>query len=74
MKTRTPRPGSLKRTAATPWAYPPGIAESGVGLFETLSGLAVFLILAVIGSQAFRGVADNGTGTPKALYSQGGGR
>ncbi|MEO6098225.1 MAG: hypothetical protein ABIW76_22180 [Fibrobacteria bacterium] len=64
MKEHKSRPGSVKRSAATPWAYPPGIAESGVGLLETLTGLVVFLILAMAGTQAFCGVAGtrNGTG------------
>jgi hypothetical protein len=56
------RPGKVQSPygpLATRWAYPPGIAESGVGLLETLSGLAVFIILAMVGAQAIRGAVDN---------------
>lgn len=56
------RPGKVHTPygpLATRWAYPPGIAESGVGLLETLSGLAVFIILAMVGAQAIRGAVDN---------------
>ena len=45
------------------WAYPPGIAESGVGPLETLAGLVVFVLLAMVGAEASRGVVDNRKGT-----------
>jgi hypothetical protein len=74
LKNRTPRPGSVKRSAATPWAYPPGIAESGVGLFETLTGLVVFVILVMSGTNAFRGAAANQNGAPPQVGDYQGGR
>jgi hypothetical protein len=71
LKNRTPRPGSVKRSAATPWAYPPGIAvQTGVGLIETFTGLMVFLILAIAGTQAFRGVAENRNAPVRAEYTE----
>lgn len=39
-----------------PFDFAPGLAESGVGLSEALAGLAVFKILAVVGTRAFKGV------------------
>lgn len=41
------------------WAYPPGIAESGVGPMETIAGLAVFVLLAMVGAEASKGVLAN---------------
>jgi hypothetical protein len=41
------------------WAYPPGIAESGVGPLETIAGLVVFVLLAMVGAEASRGVVAN---------------
>jgi hypothetical protein len=49
----------VKRSAGTPWAYPPGLGEAGVGLLETLTGLIVFVILAMVGTKAYRGVVAN---------------
>lgn len=74
MKQHSRRPGSLERSATTPWAYPPGIAASGVGILETLTGLAVFLMLAMAGGSAFRGVIANQQDAPQVREYQGGGR
>jgi hypothetical protein len=54
------RPGKIHSPngpLGSPWAYPPGIGESGIGLPETIAGLVVFLMLAMMGTQAFRGAA-----------------
>jgi hypothetical protein len=56
------RPGKVRSPSGplgSRWAYPPGIAESGVGLLETITGLVVFMILAMVGTKAFRGVVAN---------------
>jgi hypothetical protein len=74
LKQHSRRPGSLERSATTPWAYPPGIAESGVGILETLTGLAVFLVLAMAGGNAFRGVIANQQDAPQVGDYRDGGR
>lgn len=54
------RPGKVRSPngpLGSRWAYPPGIAESGVGPLETIAGLVVFALLAMVGAKAFRGAA-----------------
>ena len=54
------RPGRVRSPNGplrSSWAYPPGIAESGVGLLETIAGLVVFVVLAVICAKAFSGIS-----------------
>jgi hypothetical protein len=48
-----------KSPLKAPFAYPPGLPESGVGLLEALAGLIVFVILAIVGTKAFNGVVAN---------------
>lgn len=54
------RPGKVRSPngpLGSRWAYPPGIAESGVGPLETIAGLVVFILLALVCIKAFRGAA-----------------
>jgi hypothetical protein len=54
------RPGKVRSPngpLGSRWAYPPGIAESGVGPLETIAGLVVFVLLALVCTKAFRGAA-----------------
>ncbi len=54
------RPGKVRSPngpLGSRWAYPPGIAESGVGPLETIAGLVVFVLLALVCAKAFKGAA-----------------
>ncbi len=50
---------SMRRRFQSSWAFPPGLPESGVGILETLAGLLVFVLLAIVGTRAYQGVVHN---------------